>query len=177
MPKISIKAKPLEETVAIDNAVVPENDDDEIEISKNVVAPVVVNEPVKRVRVRVAKEVDNRKRGNHERSQAQKDAFAKICEKRQENRDIRSNQRILDADADKKIVEEKIVKKAISIKKKSIVKSRIIDEISDDDVDIEEIREILRRKRESKYNAVASKKPVHAHAIDANLMPLKYQFA
>jgi hypothetical protein len=169
MPKISKSVLPLEEIVHA----VPENDDDEIEISKNVVEAVVAP-VVKRVRVRVAKEVDNRKKGNHERSQAQKDAFAKICAIREENRKSRSNQRILDADADKKIVEEKIVKKAISIKKKSIVKSRIIDEISDDDVDIEEIREILRRKRESKYNNAVAKKPLE---IEPMLMPLKYMFA
>jgi hypothetical protein len=37
-------------------------------------------------------------------------------------------------------MEEKIVKKAISIKKKQILKQKVLDEISDDETPIEEVK-------------------------------------
>ena len=42
--------------------------------------------------------------------------------------------------AEKKAIEEKIVKKALSIKKKEIKKQEILDEISDDETPIEQIK-------------------------------------
>lgn len=46
----------------------------------------------------------------------------------------------------KKLLEDKIVKKAISIKKKEIKKSVMLDEISDDDTPIEEIKTTMKAK-------------------------------
>lgn len=46
----------------------------------------------------------------------------------------------------KKILEDKIVKKAISIKKKQIKKSTMLDDISDDDTPIEEIKTVMKSK-------------------------------
>ena len=46
----------------------------------------------------------------------------------------------------KKLLEDKIVKKAISIKKKEIKKSTLLDEISDDDTPIEEIKTVMKAK-------------------------------
>ena len=46
----------------------------------------------------------------------------------------------------KKLLEDKIVKKAISIKKKEIKKSTLLDEISDDDTPIEEIKTAIKAK-------------------------------
>tara|TARA_R110000868_G_scaffold286457_1_gene546936 strand:+ start:5236 stop:5718 length:483 start_codon:yes stop_codon:yes gene_type:complete len=46
----------------------------------------------------------------------------------------------------KKLLEDKIVKKAISIKKKEIKKSTLLDEISDDDTPIEEIKTTMKAK-------------------------------
>ena len=42
--------------------------------------------------------------------------------------------------AEKKAIEQKIVKKALSIKKKEIKKQEILDEISDDETPIEQIK-------------------------------------
>ena len=46
----------------------------------------------------------------------------------------------------KKLLEDKIVKKAISIKKKEIKKSTLLDEISDDDTPLEEIKTAIKAK-------------------------------
>jgi len=46
----------------------------------------------------------------------------------------------------KKEIENKIIQKAISIKKKEIKKKAILDEISDDETPIEEIKKIAKPK-------------------------------
>jgi hypothetical protein len=91
------------------------------------------------------------------RSQKQIDAFAKTILIRQQRRDERSNikieeenKKILEKVKEKKILESKIIKKAISIKKKNIIKQQILEDISDDDTDIEYIKEMIQRKKEQK---------------------------
>ena len=58
----------------------------------------------------------------------------------------------------KKMLEDKIVKKAISIKKKEIKKSNLLDEISDDDTPIEEIKTTMKAKPIQKQ-VVATQQP------------------
>ena len=76
--------------------------------------------------------------------------------------------------AEKKRKEEKILAKAISIKKKQIKKEAILDEVSDDDSDIEEIKEIIRRKKSTPINIP---KPIPV-PIQSQPQPLvcKYRF-
>jgi hypothetical protein len=45
-------------------------------------------------------------------------------------------------------LEDKIVKKAISIKKKQIIKEAVLDEISDEDMPIEAIKQIAKKKKQ-----------------------------
>jgi len=71
------------------------------------------------------------------RSEKQIESFKKAQAKRDENRNKRKED-------GKKEMEEKILKKAISIKKKQIKKAYTIDDISDDETPIEEIKQIQR---------------------------------
>ena len=93
-----------------------------------------------------------------ERTEAQKIAWEKALATRQANRDNRKTaketekERIARELNEKKLlakkqVEDKIVRKAISIKKKAIKKEIILDEISDDDTPIEEIKQIVKRQQ------------------------------
>jgi hypothetical protein len=60
----------------------------------------------------------------------------------------------------KKKIEEKIVNKAISIKKKQIKKEEILDEVSDDDTPIEEIKQkIISKKLPAKEKVIERQLP------------------
>ena len=93
-----------------------------------------------------------------ERTDAQKLAWEKALAARQANRDNRKTEKESEKERiarelnekkllAKKQVEDKIVRKAISIKKKAIKKEIILDEISDDDTPIEEIKKIVKRQQ------------------------------
>jgi hypothetical protein len=60
---------------------------------------------------------------------------------------MRKKQAEIDRENEKKALEEKIVQKAISIKKKEIKKSLVLDEISDDETPIEEIKTAVKAKK------------------------------
>jgi N-methylhydantoinase B/oxoprolinase/acetone carboxylase alpha subunit len=90
-----------------------------------------------------------------ERTQAQKDAWAKCLANRTKNRE---NRKVIQ-DEDEKLLAEykkqlskktetKIVKKAIGIKKKQIVREEEIDEISEDETPIEVVKEIIKKRRQ-----------------------------
>ena len=66
--------------------------------------------------------------------------------KRDEQIKLRREAEQQEKDNQKKLLEDKIVKKAISIKKKEIKKSNLLDEISDDDTPIEEIKTTMKAK-------------------------------
>ena len=90
-----------------------------------------------------------------ERTPAQVEAWNKALATRQANRESRMTEkkRIAEdlkkkADMAKKAVEDKIVKKAISIKKKQIKKEILLDEVSDDETPVEEIKKIVKDKRQ-----------------------------
>jgi hypothetical protein len=88
------------------------------------------------------------------RTEAQKLAFEKCKQKRDEN----AKKRLADAkklaEYEKKALEEKLISKAISIKKKQIKKQVILDEISDDETPIEKVKEMAK-----KIKPVAPEKP------------------
>ena len=82
------------------------------------------------------------------RTQKQIDAFQKVIEKRNENRKMRAEQKQILKEEEKVILENKIIKKAVSIKKKQIKKELVLDDISDDDEPIEEIKQkIVKSKK------------------------------
>jgi hypothetical protein len=90
-----------------------------------------------------------------EKTQAQKDAWAKCLASRTKNRQDRKV--VQDEDAKllaeykkqlSKKTETKIVKKAIGIKKKQIVREEEIDEISEDETPIEVVKEIIKKRRQ-----------------------------
>lgn len=71
------------------------------------------------------------------RSEKQIEAFKKAQAKRDENRAKQKED-------SKKVLEEKILQKAVSIKKKQIKQMKVLDNVSDDDTPIEEIKQIQR---------------------------------
>ena len=79
------------------------------------------------------------------RSQKQIDAFAKALEIKKEKAIARKTERDLNAGLEKVKLEEKIVKKAVAIKKKQIKKQIALDDISDDDTSLEEIKKIVKK--------------------------------
>ena len=79
------------------------------------------------------------------RSQKQIDAFARALEIKKEKATARKAERDLNAGLEKVKLEEKIVKKAVAIKKKQIKKQIALDDISDDDTPLEEIKKIVKQ--------------------------------
>jgi hypothetical protein len=67
----------------------------------------------------------------------------KLKQKHEEAR----QKKLLEEEENKKQLEEKIVKKAVSIKKKQIKKELALDEISDDETPIEEIKQKIITKK------------------------------
>ena len=74
------------------------------------------------------------------RSEKQIIAFQKVLDTRNKNREDRKLLREQEIARDKEENEAKIMKKAVSIKKKQIKKQLVLDDISDDDEPIEEIK-------------------------------------
>jgi len=101
-----------------------------------------------------------------ERTEAQKKAWEKCLANRQKNREDRK--KIQDEDAKllaeykkqlAKKTESKIVKKAVGIKKKQIVREAEIDEISEDETDIETVKEIIKKRRQPAQKKQLPPKP------------------
>ena len=80
-----------------------------------------------------------------ERSEKQKEAFTKAREKMLVNLQSRKEKEAEDAVIRKREIEEKIVKKAIAIKKKEIKQKAILEQISDDETPIEEVKKIAKK--------------------------------
>lgn len=74
------------------------------------------------------------------RTQKQIDAFNKCIEIRGQRRGERKEIRDENAEVKKVELEEKIVKKAVSIKKKQLKKQMALDDISDDDTPMEQLK-------------------------------------
>lgn len=95
------------------------------------------------------------------RSEKQIAAFQKVLETRDANRRARADARVATQEADKALLEEKIVKKAVSIKKKQIKRQIALEEISDDDEPVEDIkRKIAARPRVRAAPAPAVPEPI-----------------
>jgi hypothetical protein len=88
------------------------------------------------------------------RTEKQIIAFNLVLEKRNENRRQRALAREKEEDEEKKAIEEKIIKKAQSIKKKQIKKELVLDNISDDDEPVENIKKRIMKRDEREKKAV-----------------------
>jgi hypothetical protein len=88
------------------------------------------------------------------RTEKQIIAFNLVLEKRNENRRQRALAREKEEDEEKKAIEEKIIKKAQSIKKKQIKKELVLDNISDDDEPVENIKKRIMKRDERDKKAV-----------------------
>ena len=151
-----------------DNASVAETEDNEIQapLKKGRGRPTLpVPEPVYKPRTQPAVK--------KERTEAQKEATRKMLAVRDANRASRTSIKAVKEDLkvlrDQQISELKqqaikeyqdsLVKKAISIKKKEIKKKIELEEISDDDTPIEEIRKITKRLPAKQSNNVVRNLP------------------
>jgi hypothetical protein len=115
-----------------------------------------IKKPVKRKVYKKKEPVEGEEpKPKKERTQAQKDAWAKCLANRTKNREDRK--KIQDEDAKllaeykkqlAKKTESKIIKKAVGIKKKQIVREEEIDEISEDETPIEVVKEIIKKRRQ-----------------------------
>lgn len=92
-------------------------------------------------------------------TQKQLEAMKLGREKRDEQRRLRKEAEEQEKAIQKKLLEDKIIKKAISIKKKEIKKSNLLDDISDDDTPIEEIKASIKAKPTQKQ-VVTTQQPV-----------------
>ena len=104
----------LEEPKEQEEAEIVESDEENVEITKPIKKP---------------------------RSVKQIEAFKQILILRDEKRKTRADDKKIKELEEKKILEAKIIKKAITLKKKQIKKQIALDEISDDDEDIEIIKQ------------------------------------
>jgi hypothetical protein len=81
-------------------------------------------------------------------------AFNLVLEKRNENRRQRALAKEKEQEEEKKALEAKIMKKAVSIKKKEIKKQLLLDNISDDDEPVENIKKMIVKRDEREKKAV-----------------------
>jgi len=100
---------------------------------------------------------DNRLKGKKERTQAQKDAWARCLAKRAEQRKARKEhltKAVAEKEEASKVrLEKKIVKKAVKVKKNKIVEQLIDESESDseiDDIDVESIKKLVQQRRAKK---------------------------
>ena len=117
-------------------------------------------------------EVPTIQKSKKPRTQAQIDAFAKVIEKRTENRKMRADNREKEAIIVKAELEKKILKKASSIKKKQIKQQIALDDISsDDESDTEVKKKLTQFKRSVVEKVMKSVVP----AVQVPVIP-KYRF-
>ena len=123
-----------------------------------------------------APKVDKRKQP---RTQAQKDAFEKVIEKRTIKRDERKIDRELVMKERKVLIDEKIVKKALlAIKKIQIIQEAVLDDISDDDdIPIEVVKKIQQKYVKKKtLPPIARKSVVYEKVQEAPQKHISYTF-
>ena len=110
--------------------------------------------------IQAPKKVDKRKKGQHERTEKQILAFEKVKAIREEKRKERAELAKKQKEEEKKLIEEKVIKKAISVKKKQIKKQAALDEISDDDTPIEEVKKIMKAKQQFPSRTRPPREPI-----------------
>ena len=141
--------------------------DVEDEIDEPIQAPKKVKEPKPTV-----EKIDRRKKGAYERTEKQNQAWENIKKKRDDNRAIRKDQKAKDDEENKKLLEEKIVKKAVSIKKKQILKEAVLNNLSSDEEEINDIPIEIVQKIRKKYPP--RKTPIESHELrDPSPVPVK----
>ncbi len=121
-----------------------------------------------------APKLDKRAKGAHERTEAQKAATERLLAGKALYLEKKKLEKQLKAEQEKKELEEKILSKAISIKKKQLKKS-VLDEISDDDTPIEEIKAIVKTKK-SKPIPIPKPPPAPPQQIIQTPLKPKYVF-
>ena len=94
-----------------------------------------------------------------ERSEKQKEITKKMIEARNAKIIISKEKQALEDALKKKELEEKIVKKAIAIKKKEIKRKAVLDEISDDETPIEEIKKVAMKVKPAVKRVVIDEPP------------------
>ena len=114
-----------------------ESDDEIIEAKKEY-------EPIKPNKVRTEKQIEATKKMRERLKEA-----TELKKKMKEDEELNK----------KKELEKKIVEKAISIKKKEIKKQKILDEISDDDSPIEEVKKIIKKTPIQQKTQIVENKP------------------
>jgi hypothetical protein len=119
-----------------------------------------------------APKLDKRAKGMHERTEAQKAATERLLAGKALYLEKKKLEKQLKAEQEKKELEEKILSKAISIKKKQLKKS-VLDEISDDDTPMEEIKAIVKTK---KSKPIPNPKPPPAPVQPMIQIPLKPKY-
>jgi hypothetical protein len=78
------------------------------------------------------------------RTQKQIQAFELARQKRDANRKARAEEKRRQEEQAQMELEDKIVQKAIQIKKREIMKTKVLDEISDEETSIEEVKKIVK---------------------------------
>ena len=105
--------------------------------------------------------IDKRKKGANVRTEKQMEAFHKALKIRDENRKNSAIKKQMEEEEYKKQMDEKIVKKAISIKKKQILREKIVEISSDDDIDTEEVKRIIKKKTVNKIIPPSPLQPLY----------------
>ena len=93
-----------------------------------------------------APKLDKRTKGAYERTEAQKAATEKLKAAAILRTERIRKEKAEQEEINKKAFEEKVVQKAIAVKKKQL-KQAMLDEISDDDTPMEEIKQIVKQKK------------------------------
>ena len=106
---------------------------------------------------KVDAKTDNRCKGKRERTQKQKDAWARCLAKRAEQRNARKEhltKAVAEKEEASKVrLEKKIIKKAVKVKKNKIVEQLIDESESDseiDDIDVQAIKSLVQQRRAKK---------------------------
>jgi len=138
--------------------------------------PVTEEETPEEIEGLQAPKIDKRAKGAHERTDAQKAATERLLAGKALYLEKKKLEKQLKAEEEKKQLEEKVLSKAISIKKKQLKKS-VLDEISDDDTPIEEIKAIVKTKKEAvKSKPIPIPKPPPAPPQQIIQTPLKPKY-
>ena len=93
-----------------------------------------------------APKLDKRTKGAYERTEAQKAATERLKVAAALRIERIRKEKAEQEETNKKAFEEKVVQKAIAVKKKQL-KQAMLDEISDDDTPMEEIKQIVKQKK------------------------------
>ena len=145
MSKNSKKVIVVQSNTPLDNQEPLENDTIQASRTPSVVPPIppVTPSKPKKVLTEAQKAVlaEGRKKGRATLNARNAQAVSERLAMQQRLEDLEKQ---LKAEKEKEF-EDKLIKKAVSVKKKQIKRNAVLDQISDDDTNIEEIKEIKKR--------------------------------